>query len=97
MGMNTGIQDAYNLGWKLAAVINGEADDSLLDTYGEERIPIADWLLETTSHRQQVMLAGATSGKSGFETLGTSDTTQLNLNYRGSSLCVKTQTEENTL
>jgi len=86
MGMNTGIQDAYNLGWKLAAVINGEAKDSLLDTYGEERIPIADWLLETTSHRQQVMLAGAASGKTGFDLLATEDTTQLNLNYRGSSL-----------
>jgi 2-polyprenyl-6-methoxyphenol hydroxylase-like FAD-dependent oxidoreductase len=86
MGMNTGIQDAYNLGWKLAAVINGEAKDSLLDTYGEERIPIADWLLETTSHRQQVMLAGATSGKTGFDSLSTEDTTQLNLNYHGSSL-----------
>jgi len=86
MGMNTGIQDAYNLGWKLAAVINGEAKDSLLDTYGEERIPIADWLLETTSHRQQVMLSGATSGKTGFDSLSTEDTTQLNLNYRGSSL-----------
>jgi hypothetical protein len=67
-------------------VINGEAKDSLLDTYGEERIPIADWLLETTSHRQQVMLAGATSGKTGFDSLSTEDTTQLNLNYHGSSL-----------
>jgi len=86
MGMNTGIQDAYNLGWKLAAVINGQAKDSLLNTYGEERIPIADWLLATTSKRQQVMLAGATSGKSGFDSMATEDTTQLNLNYRGSSL-----------
>jgi len=86
MGMNTGIQDAYNLAWKLAAVINGEAKDSLLDTYGEERIPIADWLLETTSHRQLVMLAGATSVKTGFDSLSTEDTTQLNLNYHGSSL-----------
>ncbi|TSJ40895.1 3-(3-hydroxyphenyl)propionate hydroxylase [Mucilaginibacter corticis] len=88
MGMNTGIQDAYNLSWKLAAVINGEANDQLLNTYDEERIPIADWLLETTSQRQKVMMAGATSGKSGFESLGTADTTQLNLNYRGSSLNV---------
>jgi len=91
MGMNTGIQDAYNLSWKLAAVINGQASDSLLDTYGEERIPIADWLLETTSHRQQAMLAGATSGKSGFESLATNDTTQLDLNYHDSSLCVKSK------
>jgi 2-polyprenyl-6-methoxyphenol hydroxylase-like FAD-dependent oxidoreductase len=88
MGMNTGIQDAYNLGWKLAMVIKGEAQDSLLDTYGEERIPIADWLLETTSQRQKVMMTGATSGKSGFESLGTADTTQLNLNYRGNLLAI---------
>lgn len=86
MGMNTGIQDAYNLGWKMAMVIKGEANDSLLDTYGAERIPIADWLLETTSQRQKVLIAAATEGKSGFESLGTADTTQLNLNYRGSSL-----------
>jgi 2-polyprenyl-6-methoxyphenol hydroxylase-like FAD-dependent oxidoreductase len=89
MGMNTGIQDAYNLGWKLAAVINGEANDSLLNTYGEERIPIADWLLETTSQRQQEMLIGATSGNKGFESLATKDTSQLNLNYRDSSLNMK--------
>ena len=39
-GMNTGIQDAYNLGWKLAAVIDGAAE-ALLDTYEEERLPVA--------------------------------------------------------
>jgi 2-polyprenyl-6-methoxyphenol hydroxylase-like FAD-dependent oxidoreductase len=39
-GMNTGIQDAYNLGWKLAAVLGG-AHFSLLDTYEEERLPVA--------------------------------------------------------
>lgn len=86
MGMNTGIQDAYNLGWKLAAVINGDANEDLLDTYGEERIPIADQLLAVTSQRQKDMMAGATGGKSGFETLATNDTTQLNLHYHGSSL-----------
>jgi 2-polyprenyl-6-methoxyphenol hydroxylase-like FAD-dependent oxidoreductase len=40
-GMNTGIQDAYNLGWKLAAVVRGRAGDRLLDTYQEERMPVA--------------------------------------------------------
>jgi 2-polyprenyl-6-methoxyphenol hydroxylase-like FAD-dependent oxidoreductase len=39
-GMNTGIQDAYNLGWKLAAVVRG-ADAALLDSYEEERLPVA--------------------------------------------------------
>ncbi len=40
-GMNTGIQDAYNLGWKLAAVLRGTAGVRLLDTYQEERMPVA--------------------------------------------------------
>jgi 2-polyprenyl-6-methoxyphenol hydroxylase-like FAD-dependent oxidoreductase len=47
-GMNTGIQDAYNLAWKLALVIKGYAEDNLLDTYNEERLPNAKRLLETT-------------------------------------------------
>jgi hypothetical protein len=40
-GMNTGIQDAYNLGWKLALVISGAAPATLLDSYEAERRPIA--------------------------------------------------------
>jgi 2-polyprenyl-6-methoxyphenol hydroxylase-like FAD-dependent oxidoreductase len=40
-GLNTGVQDAYNLGWKLALVLRGRADDRLLDTYQEERAPVA--------------------------------------------------------
>ena len=36
-GYNSGIRDAANLGWKLAAVVNGQADDALLDTYDVER------------------------------------------------------------
>ncbi|MET1073248.1 MAG: FAD-dependent oxidoreductase [Umezawaea sp.] len=43
-GLNTSVQDAYNLGWKLAAVLDG-APDSLLDTYEEERRPIAESVL----------------------------------------------------
>jgi FAD binding domain len=46
--MNTGIQDAYNLAWKLAMVIKGEAAETLLDTYNEERLANAKRLLETT-------------------------------------------------
>src|SRR5215467_14952154 len=38
-GMNTGLQDAYNLAWKLALVIQEKADAKLLDTYSEERLP----------------------------------------------------------
>jgi 2-polyprenyl-6-methoxyphenol hydroxylase-like FAD-dependent oxidoreductase len=47
-GMNTGIQDAYNLAWKLAFVIKGAAAESLLDSYNEERLANAKRLLDTT-------------------------------------------------
>lgn len=47
-GMNTGLQDAHNLAWKLALVVAGRADDTLLDTYEAERMPVAHRLLETT-------------------------------------------------
>jgi 2-polyprenyl-6-methoxyphenol hydroxylase-like FAD-dependent oxidoreductase len=47
-GMNTGLQDAYNLGWKLALVISGGAREALLDSYESERIPVAQRLLSTT-------------------------------------------------
>jgi 2-polyprenyl-6-methoxyphenol hydroxylase-like FAD-dependent oxidoreductase len=43
-GLNTSLQDAYNLGWKLAAVLNG-ASDTLLDSYEEERRPVASQML----------------------------------------------------
>lgn len=41
LGSNTGIQDAHNLAWKLAAVIKGKANPKLLETYHEERYPVA--------------------------------------------------------
>jgi len=47
-GMNTGLQDAYDLGWKLALVAQGRADAALLDSYEEERIPVARRLLKST-------------------------------------------------
>jgi hypothetical protein len=47
-GMNTGIQDGYNLAWKLALVLRGQADAKLLETYNEERLMNAKHLLETT-------------------------------------------------
>jgi 2-polyprenyl-6-methoxyphenol hydroxylase-like FAD-dependent oxidoreductase len=47
-GLNLGIGDAMNLGWKLASVIKGWTPESLLDTYTEERHPIGAWALEWT-------------------------------------------------
>jgi 2-polyprenyl-6-methoxyphenol hydroxylase-like FAD-dependent oxidoreductase len=56
-GMNTGIGDAVNLAWKLAAVVNRRADPSLLDTYEPERIAFARRLVATTDEA----FVGATS------------------------------------
>lgn len=47
-GLNTGVQDAVNLGWKLAQVIHGSSPDSLLDTYHSERHPVAARVLRNT-------------------------------------------------
>jgi hypothetical protein len=47
-GMNTGLQDAYNLAWKLAAVVNGQIKPAILDSYAAERMPVAKTLLKTT-------------------------------------------------
>jgi 3-(3-hydroxy-phenyl)propionate hydroxylase len=47
-GLNTGVQDAVNLGWKLAQVVKGRSPDSLLDTYHDERHPVAARVLRTT-------------------------------------------------
>jgi len=47
-GMNTGIQDAYNLAWKMAFVLKGNASEKILETYNEERLENAENLLKTT-------------------------------------------------
>src|SRR5437868_10234764 len=47
-GLNTGVQDAVNLGWRLAQVVNGTSPDSLLDTYHAERHPVAARVLRNT-------------------------------------------------
>jgi 2,4-dichlorophenol 6-monooxygenase len=46
LGSNTSIQDSYNLAWKLAAVLRGQADPSLLDTYTTERAPVAEQIVK---------------------------------------------------
>lgn len=56
-GMNTGLQDAYNLAWKLALVVQGRADESLLETYARERMPVAQRLLETTDRAFQLLVS----------------------------------------
>lgn len=56
-GMNTGLQDAYNLAWKLALVVSGQADDKLLDSYESERKQVAERLLETTDRAFRMVVS----------------------------------------
>ncbi|WP_280470603.1 FAD-dependent monooxygenase [Nocardia farcinica] len=58
-GLNLGIQDAVNLGWKLAAVLNGGAPDALLDTYHQERHPIAAMVMQLTKAQTALIKPGA--------------------------------------
>ena len=54
-GLNTGVQDAVNLGWKLAQVVHRTAPESLLDTYQAERHPVAARVLRTTMAQVALM------------------------------------------
>ncbi|CZR65567.1 probable 2-polyprenyl-6-methoxyphenol hydroxylase and related FAD-dependent oxidoreductases [Phialocephala subalpina] len=56
-GLNVGIQEATNLGWKLGAVIRGYAPDSLLDTYETERLPIAQGVVQSTTAQSVLFFA----------------------------------------
>jgi 2-polyprenyl-6-methoxyphenol hydroxylase-like FAD-dependent oxidoreductase len=56
-GMNTGLQDAYNLAWKLALVVSGRAGEALLDSYQDERVPVARNLLTTTDQAFSLLVS----------------------------------------
>ncbi|GAB3440621.1 FAD-dependent monooxygenase [Actinophytocola sediminis] len=61
-GMNTSIQDSVNLGWKLAAVVRGTSQESLLDTYHDERHPVGQRLLTNTQAQGHLILSGPEVG-----------------------------------
>jgi 2-polyprenyl-6-methoxyphenol hydroxylase-like FAD-dependent oxidoreductase len=86
LGMNSGIQDAYNLGWKLGLVLADKAAPSLLNTYDEERMPIASWLLDITSERLDAVLDAIRKPGGGVDAVATPELTQLLLGYRWSRL-----------
>jgi 2-polyprenyl-6-methoxyphenol hydroxylase-like FAD-dependent oxidoreductase len=86
LGMNSGIQDAYNLGWKLGLVLAGRATPGLLDTYDEERLPIASRLLDITSERLAAVLAAIKEPGGGVDAVASPELTQLRLGYRRSRL-----------
>ncbi|GAA0585384.1 rifampin monooxygenase [Actinomadura livida] len=54
-GLNLGVQDAFNLGWKLAAEVGGRAPEGLLDTYQTERHPVAAAVLDNTRAQMELM------------------------------------------
>lgn len=62
-GITTGMQDAYNLGWKLAQVLRAGAPDTLLDSYDRERRPAARAVLATTDRNTRVFFATGAIGK----------------------------------
>jgi hypothetical protein len=57
-GLNVGVQDAVNLGWKLARVVSGTSPDSLLDTYHAERHPVAARVLQNTMATTELQRGG---------------------------------------
>ncbi|PVC82949.1 FAD-dependent monooxygenase [Streptomyces sp. CS131] len=88
LGMNTGIQDAFNLGWKLGLVLAGHAGAELLDTYEEERLPVAARTLDLTSERLRATLEAIRRPGGGLDAAITPDTTGLGVGYRWSSLAL---------
>jgi 2-polyprenyl-6-methoxyphenol hydroxylase-like FAD-dependent oxidoreductase len=90
-GMNTGIQDAHNLGWKLAAVVKG-ASPALLASYEAERRPVAEGVLALSNAR----LKQAIEQKS-LPTQRDAKMMQLGISYRGSTLARDDRDEDATL
>src|SRR6266566_3295801 len=89
LGGNTGIAEAYNLTWKLAAVLRGEAGEALLATYDAERRPLADYTAEQTALLSQQR---RTEGSAGI----TVDPFILNMGYRyREGALVREEGEEN--
>ena len=64
-GMNTGIQDAWNLGWKLALVVTGRASPEILDSYHAERWPVGHRLLRTTDRAFSLVTRVMSPGRVG--------------------------------
>jgi hypothetical protein len=71
--MNTGIQDAMNLGWKLGAAVNGTAVAGLLDTYEKERHPVGERVLRLTDALYKLVMSrsklGAAARRTAIRTL----------------------------
>jgi hypothetical protein len=84
-GMNTSVQDAYNLGWKLGQVLRHGAPANLLDTYEGERLPVAAQLLAFVLQMHKDWLGKAKDKEEPRK----GEHTQLGLNYRGGPLSLE--------
>jgi 2-polyprenyl-6-methoxyphenol hydroxylase-like FAD-dependent oxidoreductase len=86
-GMTTGVQDAYNLGWKIAAVLAG-APETLLDTYEAERRPVADHAMRRSRQRWRDVnnALAAQQDSEIWQLVIDQDTSQLDITYRGGPL-----------
>lgn len=80
LGSNTSIQDSYNLAWKLAAVIKGQAGDALLDSYSVERAPVAKQIV--TRANQSIGEFGPIFEALGLTTSNDPETMQANMDKR---------------
>ncbi|KAF9052492.1 hypothetical protein BDZ89DRAFT_429705 [Hymenopellis radicata] len=86
-GLNTSVQDAFNLGWKLALVLKGLSPQSLLETYSLERVPVVAAMLQKTKHLTGKILENI---KAAAPVSFVSDTElrQFGITYRGSRITV---------
>ncbi|KAJ7255867.1 FAD binding domain-containing protein [Mycena haematopus] len=94
-GLNSGAQDAFNLAWKLALVLNGKASKALLNSYDDERPPVIKEMLHTTTALLNKMTASSADGDSSRWSRG-GPLLMLGVNYRWSTIVVDEQHEENT-
>jgi 2-polyprenyl-6-methoxyphenol hydroxylase-like FAD-dependent oxidoreductase len=98
-GMNTGIQDAINLGWKMALVLAGRAPETLLDTYEQDRIPVMRSVLSRTEALTDMVGGGSSMLRTVFihlapwianadfvRDVATARISQIALNYRNSPI-----------
>ena len=103
-GITTGVQDAYNLAWKLNLTLRGVANDALLNTYTEERLRAVRGVLKTTDRITSVFMAHSRAGRLFRDRLVlpllnsrvmqkrmTRKLSQLDMNYRGLGLSVHQQ------
>ena len=87
-GGNTGVHDAHNLAWKLAAVLNGTAGPALLDSYEAERRPVGDFTVEQ-SYSRYVTRVAPYLGTDGIQPV--LDDLYLELGYRYASAAIMTE------